>query len=98
MKDTYKGKRVDNNETVTGYYVFCRGRHYILESYNANGYDERWETSEWIEVEEKSIKNERIEQLEQVLGVIKDNVLVNYKKDNKWYNLAYNILNVRKTN
>ena len=98
MKDTYSAKRIDNGKIVTGYYVFCRGHHYILESYNDNGYDERWETSEWIEVNENSIKNERIEQLEQVLGVIKDNVLVNYKKDNKWYNLAYNILNVRKTN
>lgn len=36
---------------VFGYYVKCRGRHYILQPYNEAGYDERWETEEWIEVD-----------------------------------------------
>lgn len=92
MKDTYTALRIDNGKRVAGYYVFCRGRHYILESYNDNGYDERWETNSWIEVAEDSLANFRVKELEAVLTKIKDNVLVNYKKDNTYYNLAYNTL------
>lgn len=90
--DTYTALRVDSGKRVAGYYVFCRGRHYILESYNDNGYDERWETSDWIEVIGESVMNFRIKELETVLTTIKDNVLVNYKKDNTYYNLAYSAL------
>ena len=90
--DKYTALRVDNGFRVAGYYVFSRGKHYILESYNDNGYDERWETSEWIEVKEESVINFRAKELETVLTTIKDNVLVNYKKDNTMYNLAYNTL------
>lgn len=92
MNDTYTALRVDNGKRVAGYYVFCRGRHYILESYNDNGYDERWETSEWIEVTETSVMNFRTKELETVLTTIKDKVLVNYKKDSTYYNLAYSTL------
>ena len=92
MKDTYTASRLDNGEIVSGYYVFSRGLHYILEAYNDNGYDERWETSEWVLVDGKSVSNLLVERLEDVLTKIKDNVLVNYKKDNTWYNLAYNAL------
>lgn len=91
-EETYTALRVDNGKRVAGYYVFARGRHYILESYNDNGYDERWETSGWIEVESESVMNFRVKELELVLAKIRDGVLVNYKKDNTWYNLAYNAL------
>lgn len=36
---------------VCGYYVKCRNHHYILQEYNDAGYDERWETEEWIEID-----------------------------------------------
>lgn len=91
-KETYTAISLRGGESVTGYYVFSRGLHYILEPYNDNGYDERWETSEWILVDGKTLVNSRVKELENALTEIKDNVLVNYKKDNKWYNLAYNIL------
>lgn len=35
---------------IYGYYVRCRSRHYILQSYNDGGYDERWEAHEWLEI------------------------------------------------
>jgi hypothetical protein len=35
---------------IYGYYVFCRNRHYILQAYNNGGYDERWESSNWEEI------------------------------------------------
>lgn len=47
----FRACRIDNKELVYGWYVFCRGRHYILEAYNENGYDERWETKDWIEID-----------------------------------------------
>lgn len=93
MKELYTAFRKDNGKYISGYYVFSRGRHYILEDYNENGYDERWETSDWIEVEPDSLFNNRVKELEMVLSKIKDNVLVNYKKDNTYYNLAYHTLN-----
>jgi len=46
----FKAKRKDTKEDVEGYYVKCRGRHYILEIYNNSGYDDRWELSEWVEI------------------------------------------------
>lgn len=39
-----------------GYYVFCRGGHYILQAYNVNGYDERWEANEWMEVDVNTLE------------------------------------------
>lgn len=93
MKHTYTAKALKNaGELVTGYYVFSRGLHFILVPYNDNGYDERWETSEWVLVDGNTVENDRVKELEKVLTEIKDNVLVNYKKDNSWYNLAYNTL------
>lgn len=41
---------------VIGYYVKCRGGHYILQEYNNNGYDERWETSEFVEIDFDTLK------------------------------------------
>ena len=51
----FKAKRIDNNEWVEGYYVKCRGKHYILQAYNENGYDERWELSDWIEINSETL-------------------------------------------
>lgn len=51
----FKAKRVDNKKWVEGYYVKCRSRHYILEQYNNNGYDERWELSEWSEINPETL-------------------------------------------
>ena len=51
----FRGKSIDENIWVYGYYVFCRGRHYILQKYNDKGYDERWEGSKWIEVNSESV-------------------------------------------
>lgn len=45
-----------SGDTVEGYYVKARGHHYILQDYNDNGYDERWETSDWIEIDIKTLK------------------------------------------
>lgn len=39
----------DAGEYVHGYYVKCRGTHYILEETNETGYDER--DGKWIEIE-----------------------------------------------
>lgn len=50
---SYKNLKI--GDLVTGYYVKSRGRHYILQEYNDNGYDERWESSEWIEVDKESL-------------------------------------------
>lgn len=45
----FRGKRIDADIWVYGYYVRCRGRHYILPVYDSDhGFDERY--SEWIEV------------------------------------------------
>ena len=54
-KKKFKGKHKKTGQWVYGYYVFCRGHHYILQDYNDNGYDERWETSEWLEVLPESV-------------------------------------------
>jgi len=43
------------NVWVSGYYVKCRGHHYILQEWDDSGYDDRWEASDWVEVEEKSV-------------------------------------------
>ena len=51
----YRGFSEKYSKWIYGFYVKCRSKHYILQEYNDAGYDERWETSEWIEVEEKSI-------------------------------------------
>ena len=45
----FRGKRLDADIWVYGYYVRCRGHHYILPVYDSDhGFDERY--SEWIEV------------------------------------------------
>lgn len=92
MENLFTANKLVGGELVTGYYVFSRGLHYILEPYNDSGYDERWETYEWILVDGKTLKNERVDQLENALIEIKDNLLTNHKKNNHWYNLAYNAL------
>ncbi len=51
----FRGKSKDNNQWVYGFYVKSRNRHYILQEYNDSGYDERWETSDWIEVDERTV-------------------------------------------
>lgn len=50
-----RGKQVDSGVWVVGYYVKCRGHHYILQQYNEEGYDDRWETRDWIEVTSESV-------------------------------------------
>ena len=55
-------KNLSVGEYVIGYYVKCRGRDYILQPYNENGYDERWESEEWIEIDIDSLS--RISQRE----------------------------------
>lgn len=42
---------------IYGYYVFCRGGHYILQAYNSNGYDERWEAREWQEINVNTLES-----------------------------------------
>ena len=51
----FRGKAIPGGEWVYGSYVFARGHHYILQWYNDNGYDERWESHEWIEVDPKTV-------------------------------------------
>lgn len=42
----HRAKRKDSGEWVKGFYVKCRGHHYILPVYDADhGYDERY--AEW---------------------------------------------------
>ncbi len=49
-----KAKRLDNGEWETGFYVKCRGHHYILPVYDDDhGYDERY--AEWIEIDPKTV-------------------------------------------
>lgn len=56
MKDImFRGLPIGEKEFIYGYYVFCRGHHYILQKYNENGYDERWEASGWIEVHPETV-------------------------------------------
>lgn len=46
----HKAKRMDNGEWIEGFYVLCRGHHYILPVYDIDhGFDERY--AEWIEVD-----------------------------------------------
>lgn len=54
---TIKFRGIDKKQGgfVYGYYVKCRGHHYILQEYNDSGYDERWETADWVQVLEKSV-------------------------------------------
>ena len=51
----FRGWSKKHKDWVFGYYVKSRHHHYILQQYNSDGYDERWETSDWIEVEEDSV-------------------------------------------
>lgn len=51
----FRGKHIDSGGWVFGYYVKCRGNHYILRFYDETGYDDRWESSEWIKVSPESI-------------------------------------------
>lgn len=51
----FRGFSEKHNQWVYGYYVFCRGHHYILQAYNSNGCDERWEAADWIEVVPESV-------------------------------------------
>jgi hypothetical protein len=41
---------------VYGFYVYCRSHHYILQVYANAGYDERWETHEWQEIQIDSLE------------------------------------------
>lgn len=53
----FRAKRKDNGEWMEGYYVLCRGCHYILPIFNNDalyhGYDERYD--EWIEIEPSTV-------------------------------------------
>lgn len=44
----YKAESKTEHVAVVGYYVKCRGHHYILPLTNENGYDERLE--DWVEI------------------------------------------------
>lgn len=49
-----KAKKLDNGEIVKGYYVLCRGHHYILPSYDIDhGFDERY--AEWEEIDPSTL-------------------------------------------
>ncbi len=53
-KTLFKGKRIDNGEWVEGFYVKCRGHHYILPVYDEDhGFDERY--ADWIEVDPETV-------------------------------------------
>lgn len=50
----YKAKRLDNGEWEQGFYVLCRGHHYILPVFDTdNGFDERY--AEWVEVDSSTL-------------------------------------------
>lgn len=50
----FRGKRIDNGEWVEGFYVLCRGHHYILQSCDIDhGFDERY--CDWIEIDFKTL-------------------------------------------
>ena len=50
----FRGKRLDNGEWVEGFYVKCRGHHYILPVYDYDhGFDERY--ADWIEVDPETV-------------------------------------------
>ena len=62
MKKILFSARALDNEVVYGFYVYSRSRHYILQEYNEQGgYDERWETSDWIEIQPSSLIIESID-------------------------------------
>jgi len=44
----FRGQTVKTKTWTYGYYVKCRGDHYILPEYNNMGFDERW--LEWVKV------------------------------------------------
>lgn len=41
---------IESTKWVYGYLVKSRGGYYILQEYNEDGYDERWEVNSWVEV------------------------------------------------
>lgn len=50
----YKAKKIYKEEWVEGFYVLCRGHHYILPVYDLDhGFDERY--SEWFEIEPSTL-------------------------------------------
>lgn len=50
MNNQYKAKERCNGAWVQGFYVLCRGHHYILPVYDIDhGFDERY--SEWVEID-----------------------------------------------
>ena len=50
----FRAKRKDNGEWVQGFYVKCRGHHYILPVYDKDhGFDERY--SDWVKVDSKTV-------------------------------------------
>ena len=50
----YKAKKIYKEEWVEGFYVLCRGHHYILPVYDLDhGFDERY--SEWVEIEPSTL-------------------------------------------
>lgn len=51
----FKAIPVDGGEPVYGYYVKCRNHFYILPAYNGSGYDERWETNEWVAIKRETL-------------------------------------------
>ena len=70
-KIEFRGKTVDDNTWVYGYYVKCRGHHYILQEYNDDGYDERWEYRDWIEVIDGSLQQWTVERDEGGTNIFK---------------------------
>lgn len=50
----FRGKAKSNGECAIGFYVKCRGHHYILENASDDGFDDRWQ--EWCEIEPESIE------------------------------------------
>ena len=46
----FRGKQIDGAKWIEGYYVRCRGHHYILPVYDTDhGFDERY--TDWMEVD-----------------------------------------------
>ncbi len=46
----FRGKQIDGSKWIEGYYVRCRGHHYILPVYDVDhGFDERY--ADWAEVD-----------------------------------------------
>lgn len=54
MREILFRAKTNNGEWVEGYYVKCRGHHYIFPVYDIDhGFDERY--SEWVEVEAETV-------------------------------------------